>query len=453
MNILHYNLGLPPYRSGGMTKYSVDLMKVEESMGNDISLLFPGHMKILDSKVRIRKYDIIDKIVVYELENPLPVPLMKGIYNPIKFMEKTSTDEFINFLKNKAIDVVHIHTIMGLYIEFLEACKLLDIKVVFTTHDYYGLCPKVNFLDYTGCICKKRDINKCVICNKYSADSILKIYLKQSRTYRKLREYTKIVKLVKRILKNNGGGKKNITVNYSEEDKSNFEKLIKYYEDMFNLIDTFFFNSDISEKIFRKYLKVSGEIIPITHNLIKDNRTIKNFLKKEKLIIGYLGSTEQYKGFEILKEVAKEIDENCDIEVYGKITIREKFIPKNIKLKGEYNYSMLKDIFNRVDVVIMPSIWYETYGFVILEALSYGVPVITTSLVGGKMLLKNEYGDLGIVSEPNKEGIMEAILKIVNNREILKYFNNNINKGKFDHTMNEHGKFVLECMLRQKEVK
>ena len=48
---------------------------------------------------------------------------------------------------------------------------------------------------------------------------------------------------------------------------------------------------------------------------------------------------------------------------------------------------------------------------------------------------------------------MEAILKIVNNREILKYFNNNINKGKFDHTMNEHGKFVLECMLRQKEVK
>lgn len=30
MKILHYNLGLPPYRSGGLTKYSTDLM-IEQS--------------------------------------------------------------------------------------------------------------------------------------------------------------------------------------------------------------------------------------------------------------------------------------------------------------------------------------------------------------------------------------------------------------------------------------
>ena len=38
-------------------------------------------------------------------------------------------------------------------------------------------------------------------------------------------------------------------------------------------------------------------------------------------------------------------------------------------------------------------------------------------------------------------------------KEVPNTTHNNINKGKFDHTMNEHGKFVLECMLRQKEVK
>lgn len=33
-NTLHYSLGLPPYRSGGLTKYCTDLM-VEQAKSND----------------------------------------------------------------------------------------------------------------------------------------------------------------------------------------------------------------------------------------------------------------------------------------------------------------------------------------------------------------------------------------------------------------------------------
>ena len=81
----------------------------------------------------------------------------------------------------------------------------------------------------------------------------------------------------------------------------------------------------------------------------------------------------------------------------------------------------------------MPSIWYETFGLVVLEALSYGVPVIVTKNVGAKDLLQGEFG---LVIEPTKEAIEEAILKMkdINERKILNY--NIVNKFEIDKYMN-----------------
>ncbi|PWX16366.1 hypothetical protein CYK66_07125 [Clostridium perfringens] len=56
MNILHYSLGLPPYRSGGLTKYTIDLMEEQINQGENVSLLFPGKIKLVNSKVNIKKY-------------------------------------------------------------------------------------------------------------------------------------------------------------------------------------------------------------------------------------------------------------------------------------------------------------------------------------------------------------------------------------------------------------
>ena len=51
-----------------------------------------------------------------------------------------------------------------------------------------------------------------------------------------------------------------------------------------------------------------------------------------------------------------------------------------VKIKGTYDYSELEELFKNTDVFIVPSIWYETFGYIALEAFSYGVPVIITDL-------------------------------------------------------------------------
>ena len=49
--------------------------------------------------------------------------------------------------------------------------------------------------------------------------------------------------------------------------------------------------------------------------------------------------------------------------------------------------------FDKTDVLVAPSIWYETFGFTVLEALSYGVPVIVSDHVGAKDII----GDNGVI--------------------------------------------------------
>ena len=53
MNILHYSLGLPPYRSGGLPKYTEDLIKEQIVQGDKVGLLYPTGVDFCNKKIHI----------------------------------------------------------------------------------------------------------------------------------------------------------------------------------------------------------------------------------------------------------------------------------------------------------------------------------------------------------------------------------------------------------------
>lgn len=63
-----------------------------------------------------------------------------------------------------------------------------------------------------------------------------------------------------------------------------------------------------------------------------------------------------------------------------------------IKVHDRYSYTDLEKIFDETDILVAPSIWYETFGFTVLEALSYGVPVVISGNVGAKDILVENAG-------------------------------------------------------------
>ena len=101
------------------------------------------------------------------LGHPLYGDQLYGIKDPVDYIiDLSAFDETIRsfFLQIKP-DVVHVHSLMGLPIEVLQIAKQMGIKTVFTSHDYFGLCPKVNFINSHGVLCSDIDDDKCSICN------------------------------------------------------------------------------------------------------------------------------------------------------------------------------------------------------------------------------------------------------------------------------------------------
>lgn len=450
MKILHYSLGLPPYRTGGLTKYSYDLMKEQVKNKEEVYLLFPGHMCLINKATKIKPYKNQDGIKAFQLINPLPVPLLNGISDAESFIKPCNINIFKQYLKDYSIEIVHVHTMMGLYKEFLEACKSLNIKIVYTTHDYFGICTKVNFLDNEGNVCNDRNIEKCLKCNQSGYDMKM-ITILQSSIYRELKNRNVISK-IKDILKKNSSNKRtksnddhkeNGEIKISDDYRKAYKRLLAYYNVMFSYIDKFLYNSSISKEMYEKYLDCSGEIVSITHSDIKDNRKLKDY-NHDKLRLTYLGPDKEYKGFNLLIDAIKELNNKykskLELNLYG--DIGKYHIDDNINVYGRYSYNQLEAIFDQTDLLIVPSIWYETFGFITLEGLSYGVPVLVTDRVGAKDLIIQDGLNLGKVMELGKESLKEVISRLCISKAELNKLNRNIKNSNFIYDIENHYKKI-----------
>lgn len=67
---------------------------------------------------------------------------------------------------------------------------------------------------------------------------------------------------------------------------------------------------------------------------------------------------------------------------------------------------------DETDVLITPSVWNETFGYTVMEALSYGVPVIVSSHVGAKDIVP---ADAGIIFD-NEIELKNAIKSLTKER-------------------------------------
>nr|WP_304654797.1 glycosyltransferase [Sporolactobacillus sp. STSJ-5] len=444
---------MPPYRTGGLTKYATDLMISQQKMGHEIFLLYPGQINLF-GKEKISENKNFKGIWVFELVNPLPVPLRGGVINPTAFMKPLSNQElFKDFLNSINPDVIHVHTLMGIHCEFFDAANNLGIKTVFTTHDYFGICPTVNLFKYDSKACIDYDEGLgCAICNSNSY-SLPLIRIMQSHLYKQMKNSSMIKSIRSRRSR----------VQFSEPNtlqephisKPNllqyraqyFRELRMYYGDILRKIDLVLYNSSTTKEEYEHYYSLKGKVIPVTSYNIKDNRQVKKYDENSILHITYFGPLEKYKGFFMLCDALKILLDkgvtNWELNVYGNGSeISLKGIAEHVKYHGRYQFNQQGDIFEHSDLVIVPSLWKETFGLVALESLSYGVPIIISKLVGAKDFVQNN--DNGFIVEPNAECLTQVFARILNNRNILSKMNNNICSGDFDFSIENHVKRILD---------
>lgn len=300
MRILHYALGFPPYRSGGLTKFCMDLLCQQNRDGHQVAMMWPGQMGFVKKSVCVKNRGMVNigdvSITSYEVINPLPISYDEGIADIQHFIKNVDKGTFRNILSEFKPDTVHVHTLMGLYKGFLEAVKEYGARLVFTAHDFFPICPKVTMFR-SGEICQSvQSCGECGVCNT-TALSMKKIMILQSPLYRELKNSVVVKKLRKQhrdAYLSESTADLNTTPVGTPKD---YKALREHYYSMLQMLDLIHYNSNVTKTIYEEFFELPRNCVTsITHSDISDQKVTKVF-KVDLLRIRYLGPAGVAKGF------------------------------------------------------------------------------------------------------------------------------------------------------------
>ena len=240
-------------------------------------------------------------------------------------------------IKENKIDIVHIHNFFPLLTpSVFKASKDSGVKVIHTLHNYRLWCISgILYRDGFG-ICEK-----CVN-NKFSFAGII------NKCYRK-----------------------SLLQSFVAQFSFWFYRLTKVFDN----IDYFFVLTNFQkEKV--KLLGINEKKVILKPNSL--NMTYD--MKKEKKDYIYVGRLEESKGVYELLDTWLQLDAKFVLTLIGGGDIEEelkvKYNKKNIIFKGKCSRDETLKAIASSRYLIQSSIWYETFGLTIIEAMSFGVPVI-----------------------------------------------------------------------------
>jgi glycosyltransferase involved in cell wall biosynthesis len=173
------------------------------------------------------------------------------------------------------------------------------------------------------------------------------------------------------------------------------------------------YNSRLAKTVFDKNLhsRLSGTVIPITHY---DLVTKVQHTKSSKIRVGYIGPNRLYKGFEEFVNLAHAMDlSKFEFHTFG-YTSTEQI--DHVIQHGRFAYAEIGSIFSSIDILIVPSLWKETFGFVVIEALANHCPVLISQNVGAKDLVpsSNVYKSLDDLKNKLYERLDEGTISPLN---------------------------------------
>lgn len=394
MRVLHVSLGLPPLRTGGLTRYCTELMDAQADFGYEVALLYPG--RFLPGQTRI-KSKIIGSVTTFEVINPLPVPLTYGVAEPNGFM--SSCDNPIAYescIEKYAPDVIHIHSFQGIHKEFFDVAKSLDIPMLFTTHDYFPVCPRCTLVNCRGESCSGPSALRCAECCNGHGMTFGKSRVMQSGLYSCLKQSQIVRVFGSRVKGEMSASDDSVCVSVpAAEQAEAYKDYLDYNRAVFDDVDVVLSNSLMTERIYLRYFPDARyRLIPVTHAGLNSTHESRDPSDRSVPVkMAYFGGVKNYKGFETLCDAVRILHSSgikFELDLYGDDYPTLKDIPE-VHGCGRVAPESVRGILRAHDVVVVPSIYHETCGFVVLEALCEHIPVVCSDAVGASELVSDGF--------------------------------------------------------------
>jgi glycosyltransferase involved in cell wall biosynthesis len=449
VRLLHIGSGFRPLRLGGLVAYTEDLMDEQVRRGHRVAYLFAGRHYPLVSGPRLRRWEHGGVDMLEVVNSPLHD---HGRQPELELGEPRTERMIAGLIAETRPDVVHVHELAGLPFSALDLVREAGVPCVFTLQDYFPVCSTFKLLDHAGRVCLRREIGAdcvaTVAADRRPAGLMQDVTFRHewfkrpalTRLARGRPPHTGVDRAARWLAARVPDTPPAEAGSYQRRRDVNVERL--------NRVDRLIAMSTRVEEIYVRLgvepARIETVQLTLAHIERLRPRTIEGGLPVTFATLNGLAS--EAKGARLLIEAARAVADAAPgsfrLLAHGHVANHLRPLAeevREIELPGPYAADDVDAVLADVDVGMVPSIWEEAYGYVGMEFLAKGIPVIANAI--GGMTDYTRDGETGWLNRSlSAEELTRIMLAIVERPEQVAELNRSIraNRGSIVKTMARH---------------
>ena len=309
----------------------------------------------------------------------------EGLTRPyeLNYRNDAMAEKTREYVRGVGPDLVHAMHLQGLSASVLPVCEEFGLPTIFTAADFWTVCPVVDLRRHDGVMCEGPDVSHCIRC------------IASRSTDPRLR---KAARLVPGAVTSAAGMASRTPLSRLSFPLRQIEAVRErpaYIRNRMGSVDQILAYTHLARDLLvangigRGKIRVSPYGIDTSHvaHVATERRP------SATLRVGFVGTLAPHKGPDVLVQAFKMLPPDMDatLSLHGSDRGYEDYAAglrdlagndARISFPGPFSREELAGVLVDLDLLVVPSRWYENAPGVIFEAFAAGMPVIATGLGG-----------------------------------------------------------------------
>lgn len=424
MRILHAIHDFLPRHRAGSEIYACELARAQSSDHHVTVLCADYDPARRHGQVTWRVHD---GLPVVEIVNNWLCASFEDTYRP-----PLITDRIEQVLRAVQPEVVHVHNLLNLSFDLPALAHAHGSAVVATLHDHSLVCPsggqRIHRADEH--LCEVIDTDRCARCFQDSPFHAQISFARLSAIIGSpgpmhraaaagLRRFPMLGQRVARTVRN---------TQTIETSKAQIDERLLAARRLFDEVDLFVAPSRSMSSEFQLVGIDPSKIETSDYGFAPLARRANGHgMAGRPLRIGYVGTLVWHKGVHVLIDAVRAFGpRDYELKIFGSpdtsseysASLRTQSRGLSVQFMGPFDREHVGDVYAQIDVLVVPSLWYENSPLVIHEAYQAGVPVVGSRIGGIADLVED--GRTGFLYDPRSPiELVAALRRLLENRVLL----------------------------------
>ncbi|WP_426168268.1 glycosyltransferase family 4 protein [Pseudoduganella sp. R-34] len=284
-------------------------------------------------------------------------------------------------------DIVHVTHLINHTAVVLEVTQRLGIPTYATFTDFFGFCLNNKLEAADGELCRgpAPSRSNCVACHLKDAarSPYSEAWIRKASTPRSAKWIATAANLGRRLPGMRGGAVDGLV-----------EDIVRRPDTLQGLYNGTYRGAVAPTRFLKKAYEANGIAVPMQDiwfgvDIDRSPKPVRP--AGHRPVIGFIGQIAPHKGTDLLLKAFQRLPQNsAELRIYGPAdqdpaymeTLKALAEGQQVRFEGTFPSEKMADVLRAIDLLVIPSRWYENSPLVLLNSLATHTPVLVSNVEG-----------------------------------------------------------------------